>query len=154
MSKKKSYGTRWLLNKDIRDVEHIECSAFGTNAWSKRKISQTLNKKNTVGIVCEYKEEVRGYIIYSLYKDHIEIVRMVVDPLYRREGVGTAIINRMIEKIGRNIKMEFIDIKVPEDNLDLQLFLKNNKFRACSIIKGGYEESDKYEFVYRESVFS
>lgn len=154
MSKRKNYSTRWLLNKDTTDVEHIECSAFGNGAWNKRKIRQILNKRNTVGLVCKYQEDIRGYIIYTLHRDHIEIVRIVVDPLYRREGVGTAMINRVIEKIGNNIKMEFIDIKVPEDNLDLQLFLKSNKFRACSIIKGGYEESDRYEFVYRESVFS
>lgn len=153
MSKKNNYTLRWIVKKDMGDIESIDCSAFGESGWTKRKFVQALNQKNTIGLVCEYMRETRGYIIYTLRPDHIEVVRICVDPLYIGEGVGTKLIQRIIEKIEGGLR-NTVKIVVPEDYLRCHLFLKKNGFKACKIIRGGIDELDSYEFVYKESVVS
>ena len=100
-----------------------------------------------VGIVAtDYDDLPLGFCVYNLDdKEHYEIKHMVVDKRFRRQGIGTALINKMKAKL--NDRRYILSYSVPEDNLPFQLFLRKMGFKA-KLLRNGY--GDVYRFEYEK----
>ena len=139
---------RWLIRRDLPSVCDIDENIYGDECWKRKDFVQTLSQKTTIGMTCEYKDQNLGYIIYTLNKDNIKIVRLCVDPLYMGEGIGTFMLKRMIEKIDTSSKRNRLTIDIDETNVIAQLFLRKCGLKADKIIRNGYNENDNYQFIY------
>jgi ribosomal protein S18 acetylase RimI-like enzyme len=85
-----------------------------------------------------------GYLLYSRRNSRFVIVKLAVDPIYRRQGIATELLLELTLRL--NLKRPRIDAYVAESNLPAQLFLKAKGFEAISILCGAdpYTGEDLY----------
>lgn len=108
---------RWLIRKDLPSV-----TQFGLQ--SEDEIISLCRKRNMIGMVYE-DEDIHGYIIYELHKGFLVIHTIYGDS----KEVYSALIERLQSRIEEQ-RRRYIEIDVEEDNLTLQLVLKEHGFLA------------------------
>lgn len=134
--------------------------------------------------VCESNKQILGYLVYkvsilnfnlSLHSNTMyklkeflpmrgEIKDFCVSSNYRRKGIGTFMIQSLIEKFSSiamfSLKSALtrpflISATVSERSLGTQLFFKKNNFLAKNISYNIFgEDHDGYNFVYEDTSFS
>jgi ribosomal-protein-alanine N-acetyltransferase len=141
-----------MLKRDYSDVLAIDSASF-SYAMAESELMNILRQKNSIGIVAESSEKILGFAIYDLEKDSIDIVRFAVHPEHRRQGIGTALLDKLISKC-HPFSWCFLRQTVSEDNLDGQLFLKARGLKAESISRNEFIDPysgdglDGYVFKY------
>lgn len=126
---------RWMIRHDT-----AECVAM-PNGWTEAEIVRALQRRNTIGMVCEVEDQVWGYVIYSLYKKRLEIEVLTVDPQVQRRGVGTALLNKMFGELNVAQRTKIL-VSVEDSNLGAHLFLKSCGFKCYEV------KDDLYLFSY------
>jgi GNAT superfamily N-acetyltransferase len=129
--------TQWLDRSVVDRVLEIDnrCAA---EPWSRDELINVLGKRNAVGMVAESKDGVVGFMVYSLSKTSLELLRFAVDPDYERRGVGSAMVDTLLSKIGKaGSKRQKLEVWVPEESLSTQLFFRANSFWASGAIVDG-----------------
>lgn len=145
---------RWLMRRDMPAVLRIEAASF-REPWTEDKFINCLRQRNVIGMVAEHQDSIIGYMMYELHRDRLHLLAIVVHPDFRRQGNGTAMLAKLIEKVKGRQDRAKITTTVSEINLDAQLFLKKHGFRATEVFKDYYcPGEDAYFFVCRQSVFS
>lgn len=139
---------RWLIRRDMPEVLKIESECFDY-PWSEEDFLTYLRKRNCIGMVAEIKDEIVGYMVYELGKGQLTIANFAVDPTRQRSGFGTAMVNRLKDKLSQQ-RRKHLWACVCEHNLDAQLFFAEMGFRAVNILRGYFEEptADAYEMRY------
>jgi len=135
---------RWIVRRDMPSVLRIE--RFNREKWTEKEFVENLKESNCYGIVAEYQEKVVGFVVYTLEKEFIHTLNFGVHPSYRSKGVGSQLLARLLSLIGK--KRKTVDFIVHERNVGLQLFLKENGFKAIEIIHDYFDKDDAYMFQY------
>ena len=140
---------RWMIRRDMPEVLEIEDQCF-RYPWSAEDFSLCLRQKNCIGMVAEQGELVVGFMIYELHPSKLEIVNFAVGWQWQRQGVGTAMIRKLENKLSANRRVRVV-CQVREGNLDGQLFFRAMGFHAKCVIPAPYDDSseDAYLFEYR-----
>jgi ribosomal-protein-alanine N-acetyltransferase len=143
------FHIRWMIERDKKNgVLEIESLSFGDNAWSENDFSFHLGKRDTIGMVAELDDQVVGFAVYELHKSRIHVLNIAVHPKFRRMGVGSAMMDKLIYKLSFE-RRNRIELGVADHNLGAHLF-----FKACGMRceKMNFDEDIQqhwYEFVYR-----
>ena len=142
---------RWLVSRDMAEVLDIEQESFEF-PWSEEDYLRCLRSRNCIGMVAEYHGQVVGYMIYELGKNKIQLLNMATAREYRRCGVATQMIAKLIGKLSLQRRSR-ITLEIRETNLPAQLFFRSSGFRATQIIKNYYEQmqEDAYLMQYRHT---
>jgi ribosomal-protein-alanine N-acetyltransferase len=139
---------RWMIRRDMAEVLLIE-SAQNDPPWNDEEILTCLRHKNVIGMVGEINDKVLAYMIYELYKDRLDVVRLAVHPEFLRRGVGSQMIDKLFGKLSSHRRTR-IRMAVNERHLGAQLFLKARGFMAESVERAHFENGDAaYHFAYR-----
>lgn len=137
---------RWLIRKDLRTaVCRIDRDSFDHN-WNELEFITLLTGINVIGMVAERDEKIVGYFVYRLHKGWIELIRFAVDPDCRRQGVGRAMAQKVIDKLVKQ-RRAMARVEVPEHDLAAQLLFREMGFRAEMIRRGDDYDSYVMEFV-------
>jgi GNAT superfamily N-acetyltransferase len=133
-----------MANKDFDRVIEINETGSGEYFWEPDDLWAEWKSEQGLGIVAvDLDDYPLGFCIYNLNnKECYEIKHLVVEKHLRRMGIGTALINRMKDKL--NDRRYILSYAVPEDNLPFQLFLKKMGFKARVV------RSDLYIFEYEK----
>ena len=87
------------------------------------------------------KDRVMGYLDYSLIYDRIEIDDLLVDSLYRMQGIGTKLMAYLVS-LAINLKVINITLEVRVSN-DIAINLyKKFGFREVALRKNYYGDED------------
>jgi ribosomal-protein-alanine N-acetyltransferase len=129
---------RWMIRRDFPSVLAIE-SACPPTPWGEDDFLPLLRQRNCIGMVAEIGERVAGFLIYSLYKDFIEINNFAVDPAWRRAGIGQQMATYMVGKLASHRRTR-ITLAVRETNLSAQLFFRSQGFQATDVVRDCYAE--------------
>lgn len=142
-----SVALEWARKNDLPKLIDID-SACNPVPWTEQEMIGHLRCRNKIGMVALRAGEVVGFCLYELNKQAIGILNIGVDPDWQRFGVGSLMIVKLINKLSfeRRNRM-FMD--VIEDNLPLQLFLRDMGFNARRVLRGYYGARDAYQMVYR-----
>jgi ribosomal-protein-alanine N-acetyltransferase len=141
-----------MVRRDYSDVLAIDSASF-SHAMAESVLMNILRQKNSIGIVAESSEKILGFAIYDLKEDSIDIVRFAVHPEHRRQGIGTALLDKLISKLHPSRRC-FLRQTVSEDNLNGQLFLKARGLKVESISRNEFidpysgDSLDGYVFRY------
>ena len=135
---------RWLIRRDLDRVLQIERASF-RNPWTENELVADLRGKSTVGIVVEIRDALAAFAIYDLAPAGILLLKLAVDPAYRKRGVGRRILCHLIRKL--NGRRRTLRAYVSERNLGAQLFFQRCGFLATSIERGTYGEPDHDAYV-------
>lgn len=141
---------RNFIKKDALMLHIIDKYSYREH-WSEKDFLDYLQSIKQIILVAEFNSKVLGYVVYELTKNSVEIERIAVDPSYRQYGVGSALINRIKERV-LNESRKTINVKVEESNLDAQLFFKNLSFMAVKILRNYYQNpvEDCYLMSYKD----
>ena len=129
---------------DVLDID----SRSHDQSWGEEKFLETLRRRNTIGLVAfDGNLDVIGFAVYELLKDRIDILRLAVHPLYRREGVGTEMVTKLMSKVFHQ-RREELWCDVPDDFPDAS----HQFLAACGLrtllVRGKDGDRDLYRFVY------
>lgn len=137
---------RWLIRRDLPDIQWIENRSFD-KPIDPDTMLRLVRSQNTTGFVAEVEKTVVGYAIL-MNDGELSIVRLAVDPVFRRMGVGGRIVRRIKERM--TYKMPVVRTCLCDRNLGGHLFLKSQGFIAGSVVRRPDGMSDMYEFSFRE----
>lgn len=87
-----------------------------------------------------YDNKVTGFIHISSNYEIIDILNIVVDPKYEKQGIGTKLINYIIKK--KDTIVSKIMLEVREDNLKAINFYKKNNFTIIAKRQNYYKNKD------------
>jgi [ribosomal protein S18]-alanine N-acetyltransferase len=140
---------RWMIRRDMPEVLGIEAAGFEF-PWLEDDFIRSLRQRNCIGMVAEHDDRVVGFMIYQLSKARIHVLNFAVADDYRRRGVGSQMIAKLIAKLSCQRRSR-IALEVRETNLAAQLFFRQNGFRAVSVLHGHYSDTpeDAYTMQYR-----
>jgi ribosomal-protein-alanine N-acetyltransferase len=93
-----------LTYADLPQVIAIERRAFPT-PWSLAMFVLELSKPSGICLAARREGELVGYVICSRYEDVWHIMNVAVDPDRRRAGTATALLTRIIERVGSQGRM-------------------------------------------------
>jgi [ribosomal protein S18]-alanine N-acetyltransferase len=140
---------RWMIRRDMPEVLATELESFEF-PWLEDDFIRCLRQRNCIGMVAEHEDRVVGFMIYELHKSRIHVLNFAVAEAYRRSGVGSQMIAKLIAKLSSQRRSRII-LEVRETNLDAQLFFRENGFRAVSVLRSYYADTpeDAYMMQYR-----
>jgi [ribosomal protein S18]-alanine N-acetyltransferase len=139
---------RWMIRRDMPDVLRTEQESFD-HAWTEDDFLRCLRQRNFIGMVAEVSERVVGFMIYELHRHKLHILNFAVSPEYRRYGIATQMLGKLIVKLSSHRRTR-ITLAVRESNLGAQLFFRMRDFRAVKVLRHYYEDSgeDAYLMQY------
>ena len=138
---------RWLIRRDMAEVLDIEDQSFEF-PWTEEDFMRSLRGRNTIGMVVEYEERIIGYMIYELHKTRINIVNFAVHPSHRRQGIGTAMVDKLKGKLSMR-RRHSITLKVCETNMDALLFFRAMGMNAVEVERNAYEHNNRDAYLMR-----
>jgi [ribosomal protein S18]-alanine N-acetyltransferase len=160
------FRIRWMIRRDLPEVLDIENRNSGRShnikgIWAEEDFLAFLRQPNAIGMVATHttgssEEHVCGFMLYQLFPDRIHIFNLVVDPALLREGVGTALIDRLKAKLSV-YRRTMLEIDIREVNLGACFWLKHLGFKAVQVIREWYqaplvEDAYKFRFTLENSV--
>ena len=90
-------------------------------------------------ILVYFDGKIRGVLVYRYYFDALEIDYIVVDDKFRRKGIGSMLLNKMIENHPNALS---ITLEVRESNGPAINFYKNIGFKEVAKRKHYYKNED------------
>ncbi|WP_437231187.1 ribosomal protein S18-alanine N-acetyltransferase [Planctomicrobium sp. SH661] len=136
---------RWLIRRDMPEVLRIEQSSFGS-PWSDEDFLCCLRQRNCIGMVAEHNHQILGFMIYELHKSRLHILNFAVAPETRKQGVGSQMIMRLVDKLSQQRRNEII-LEVRESNLDAQLFFKKQNFKAVCVLRRHFDDTEEDGYI-------
>ena len=136
---------RWLIRRDMPEVLRIEQQAF-EYPWTDEDFLCCLRQRNCIGMVAERDHQVVGFMVYELHKNKLRILNFAVAAEFRRQGVGTQMVLRLIDKLSQQRRNEIL-LEVRERNLDGQLFFKTQSFVATNVLRRHYDDTDEDAYI-------
>ena len=136
---------RWMIRRDMPEVLQIETQCFEF-AWTEEDFLRCLRQRNCIGMVAEQGEKVVGFMIYELHKNKLHIMNFAVHDQWRRTGVGTQMVGKLITKLSSHRRTR-ITLEVRETNLIAQLFFHKQDFKAVRVLRGFYGDSGEDAFL-------
>ncbi|MEA1951761.1 MAG: ribosomal protein S18-alanine N-acetyltransferase, partial [Planctomycetota bacterium] len=130
---------RWMIRRDMPTVLDIEADSFEF-PWLEDDFIRCLRQRNCIGMVVELDDRVVGFMVYELSKTRLHMLNFAVAPEFRRFGVGSQMIRKLIGKLSAQRRSRII-LEVRETNLAAQLFFRENGFRAVSVLREYYEDT-------------
>jgi ribosomal-protein-alanine N-acetyltransferase len=137
-----------MIRRDIPLVVEAERATYDF-AWTEEDFLRCLRQSNCIGMVATLDDAVVGYMIYELYRNEIVVLNFAVHPSYRRCGVGSQMVAKLISKLAP-IGRTRIRLEVREGNLEAQLFFRAHGFRATQVLRSHFDDTgeDGYLMVY------
>jgi ribosomal-protein-alanine N-acetyltransferase len=129
-----------MVRRDMPEVAAIEHSSFEF-PWKEEDFFQCSQRRNCIGMVAEHGNRVAGYMVYEITKSRFHLLNIAVSPELRRHGIARQMVQKLISKLA-NQRRHKIVLEVRETNLPALIFLRSLGFRAVSVIKSFYEQTD------------
>lgn len=124
-----------MEEKHIDSVVLLEKECF-SSPWSKQTLSDAM-KVNTKFFVAQKKGTVMGYIGISCVLDEGYVTNVAVFPDYRKRGVATALVNRVL-KLKDEIGLSFVSLEVRKSNQNAISLYEKSGFKEEGIRKNFY----------------
>ena len=134
-----------MIRRDMPAVLAIEEQCFEF-AWTEDDFIRCLRQRNCIGMVAEQDDQVVGFMIYELHKNRLHVINFAVAQQVRRQGVGRTMVGKLLSKLSHE-RRNRIMLEVRETNLDAQLFFKQIGFRAVSVLRDFYDDTDEDAYV-------
>jgi ribosomal-protein-alanine N-acetyltransferase len=129
---------RWMIRRDIPEVLAIEASGFEFH-WCEDDFVRCLRQRNCIGMVAEQDDRVAGFMVYELHNNRIHVLNFAVAEDYRRRGVGSQMVAKLVAKLSPERRNHITTI-LCMDNQAAMEFFRANGFKATNIERGYYKE--------------
>ena len=130
-----------LSSVDIPSVLSIE-ERNSVYPWTQLQFTTTLENSNNLCYCIKLNGKTIGYLIALLGVDTADILNIGIDPDFKRQGYGTALLNYLIKKLRkRHISEVLLEVRV--GNKSAILFYKKKGFKEITVRKNYYTKNSK-----------
>lgn len=137
---------RWLIRADMNKVLEIEKQSYAS-PYNEEDFLKDLRERSTIGMAAEINEQVIAYMIYEMKKNRFNLKKLAVHPDYRRQDVGSQMVNKLVNKLDPYCRNRVI-IDIEERNVTAQLFLSSLGFKAIRVLWNHFDDQDAYKMVF------
>ena len=130
-----------LTSVEIPSVLSIE-EQNSDYPWSQDQFTTSIENSNNLCYCLSLKGKTIGYLIALLAIDTADILNIGIDPDFKRQGYGTALLNHLIEEL-RKRKIGEILLEVRVENKPAIQFYKKQGFKEISVRKNYYTKNSK-----------
>ncbi len=134
----KDYILREMTIEDVCEVENLEQECFSL-PWSKNAIIESLSLQHSVFVVAVLEGEIIGYGGVYVVCGEAEITNIAVGSKYRKQGVGRAIVERIVEESVKR-DSDTILLEVRESNMAAIHLYEKCGFEKIGTRKNFYEK--------------
>ena len=127
-------------NCNINDINRIIelGKLINTNFDKVNNIEDLINNNKVIGYYID--NYLVGFLIYEKSFEVIDILYIVTDKLYRKRGIGTSLMNNLLNKQ----EYERVMLEVRCDNNNAIKLYKRFNFKIINIRKNYYLNNDAY----------
>lgn len=136
---------RHMIRRDMPAVLDIEESSYEF-PWSEEEFIRCLRQRNIIGMVAECNDSVVAFVIYEFHKNRLHVLDLAVDSRFRRQGIGRNILERLKSKISHE-RRNRIALEIRERNVVGQLFFQSCGYRAVSVLREFWDDTDEDAYV-------
>ena len=86
---------------DVSAIAELEKQCF-SDPWSENSIASEIENPLSYWLVAEVDGVVAGYVGSQTVLDASDMMNLAVSPDYRRQGVGQALVNALVEHLKQN----------------------------------------------------
>lgn len=144
---KTPFTLRYILKRDIKTICDIEDDIFEF-PWKFDQFQKCTKTANTVCYTIEAKEQIAGYIIYSIDDKTLTIKKMCVAREFQGQGIEDTVIDTIKAKL-KKMGFTHITYSVHSNILQTQLLLKRNGFRCVKTWNS--EDGEEYVFLFGDT---
>jgi [ribosomal protein S18]-alanine N-acetyltransferase len=139
---------RWAIRRDFDRIMEIERASYD-EPWTESEMLDYVRSKTGIAMVACVGDQVVGSILYDRQPDCFQVDAVSVDPSWRREGIGSAMVTHLARKTGPNGK-RCCSTMVRESNLGALSFFRSLGFIATELVCKPYSDRDEdgYRLVY------
>lgn len=127
-----------MTAEHLDEVILIEQDCF-VHPWSKQSIESELANENSVFLTAIVDNKVVGYIGMNVVVDEGYIFNVAVDKEYRKRGIGSALINELVN-FGKKNNLCFLTLEVRESNKNARSLYSKFGFIKVGERKDYYKE--------------
>ncbi len=141
----------YTFNKD--DIDDIINLQLVNNAsiLSKSSIISDLDNNNSIYFLAKIDNKIIGYIAANLLYDHIDILSVLVDNEFLRNGVASSLLKHLIN-YSKNINISDILLEVRITNIAAQKLYEKFGFERINIRKKYYPDNLEDAIIYKLSI--
>jgi [ribosomal protein S18]-alanine N-acetyltransferase len=132
---------REFMIGDLDSMVEIDRSMF-VDPFSDREFIRFLRSERVICTVIERNRKILGYCLYEQFAGYSLIRRIAV--AQKHCGYGRQLVSGVKRHMLKENK-SFVDCRIPEENLDAQLFFQANGFTAIDVIP----TDDSSEYLFR-----
>jgi len=129
---------RRLTYSDLPQVIAIERRAFPT-PWSLAMFVIELSKPSRICLAALRGERLTGYMVCSRYDTVWHLMNIAVDPDRRREGVATAMLEKLFETADREGEQYTLEVRT--SNAAAIEMYERFGFRSAGVRRGYYHDN-------------
>ena len=135
-----SFTLRRLDLADLDAVERIERASYPA-PWSRSMFAGELAKPSSLSLAAVNDAgEVIGYLVLSRYVDAWHVMNLAVDPDWRRRGVASALLERLLaDTTGDTERGYTLEVRVSNDGA-ISLYERFG-FRSRGVRRGYYTDN-------------
>lgn len=127
---------------DILRLMEVELEGFVT-PWSFEALQEEVrNHDRAHYLVAEFDEQVVGYAGLWIIFDEGHITRIVVDPKFRRKGIGKSLVKALM-KTGTEKGCDSFTLEVSVSNIEARNLYGDLGFEEVGLRKGYYESEEE-----------
>jgi ribosomal-protein-alanine N-acetyltransferase len=128
---------RRLTYADLPQVVAIERRAF-TTPWSLAMFVLELSKPSGVCLAADVEGELVGYLVCSRYDTVWHVMNIAVDPDRRRRRIATALLQALLERVGRDAP---VTLEVRRSNTGAIALYERFGFRSAGVRRRYYADN-------------
>ena len=110
--------------------------------WSQGQFTTSIKNNNNLCYCLSFNGRTIGYLISMLAVDTADILNIGIDPDFKRQGHGTALLNYLLEELRKKDIGEIL-LEVRAGNKSAIQFYKKQGFEEISVRKNYYMKNSK-----------
>ena len=135
---------RRLTYADLPQVIALERRAFPT-PWSLAMFVLELSKPSGICLAAMRDGRMAAYLICSRYDRVWHIMNVAIDPDHRRQGMATALLNRLLERVGEDDARFTLEVR--RSNGGAIVLYERFGFKVAGLRRRYYQDNGEDAFV-------
>ena len=133
---------------DLENIKDILVTDFD-DFWTYNILKDELASDNSKYIVATLNSEIVGFAGIKVAGDQADVMNIVTNKAYRKQGIGTLLLNSLIS-ICKDLNLTSIFLEVNQNNYPAIILYESIGFKKIGIRKNYYKDNDG--FVYLKKI--
>lgn len=131
---------RFVQKEELEKINNLS-KQLDSSVNGFNNLEEELNKDITILLVDIENKEIRGYLYAQNLIDHVDLLSIVVDYKYRKNNIGTNLMNYLINNYCYH-KDIFLEVAI--DNIPAISLYTKLGFKVVNIRKNYYNNKDAF----------